>query len=306
MKPIKTMTPEERKAGFELFLKRHVNSAQKYISALEKGFSESPISQYGSIYEIIDPEILEDLNLTKALRNSSTFTRMTSGGTQGLAGLNWYIRFLRDSRDSYYDFMQHFGIKSKDFFEWGMNSIIFPPEEMVEAEWDDLKKRIFNNKQVYIRGYRRDAVGTYLYIDFYKYLLGNENVKKDPTNNTRPQAIMKRLTGLTRNTDLYNYQVSHIWGQTKNVFLFESPWNICYVPKLIDPLTGHEAKGDLPIDFQIHFVEHAKKKYKKYIDDYNKIISQYDIKTVLNKYCIKQSIQDARFENSVLMELSQI
>lgn len=91
------MTSEERKAEFESYIKEQVNSAPRYINDLEKGFAEAPILKYKSIYDITDPELLEDLEKTKALRESSVFTRASSGGTAGLAGLNWYIRFLKDS-----------------------------------------------------------------------------------------------------------------------------------------------------------------------------------------------------------------
>ena len=40
---------------------------------------------------------------------------------------------------SYYDFMNYFGIKPKNLFQWGMKAIIFPPMKEVESEWKDLK-----------------------------------------------------------------------------------------------------------------------------------------------------------------------
>ena len=306
MKSIVKMSPEERKIEFEAYIKKQVKSAPRYISDLEKGFIEGPVSDYKSIYEISEPELLEDSNATKALRESSVFTRASVGGTYGLAGLNWYIRFLKNSRDSYYGFMNHFGIKPKALFEWGMKAIIFPPEEMVEAEWEALKKRIINNEEVIIRGYGRDARKTKLYIDFYKYLLHNDHIKKDPTNNNAPQSIIRKMTGLTRNKDIYNYQVSHIWGHTKNVFMFEAPWNICYTPKIIDPFTGHESKGDLPEEFQEYFLKYAQKKYKKYIKDYNRIIESYNISVSLDAFCAINGINDERFINDATAELSPI
>ena len=127
-------------------------------------------------------------------------------------------------------------------------------------------------------------------IDFYKYVFKNENVKKDPSNNDRPQANVRKMTGLTRNKDIYNYQVSHIWGHTKNIFLFEAPWNICYTPKIIDPFTGHETKGDLPSEFQDYFIKFVQNKYRSYINDYNKIISNYKRKDN-NKENIKNLIK---------------
>lgn len=147
--------------------------------------------------------------------------------------------------DSYEQLLTHFNIDKASFLEWGISSIIFPPVDKVALKWKDLKNRIFYNEQVYIRGYGRDAHGTDLYIKLYEKLFDNSKVKKDPTNNSVPHRLIQQLTGLERNKHLYNYQVSHIWGHTKNIFLFEAPWNICYMPKVMDPFTGHETKGML-------------------------------------------------------------
>ncbi len=307
MKNITKMSSEERKSEFVMYLKKHdVNSAQRYINDLERGYLEAPIKKYKSIFDITSPDLLENPYETKALRASSVFTRKSKGGTAGLAGLNWYIRFLKDSRDSYYDFMDYFKIKPKQLFDWGMRAIIFPPIEEVESQWERLKYRIFNNEVVHIRGYGRDAHGTQLFVDFYKYIFKNEHVIKDGTNNYWPQANIKKMTGLCRNEDIYNYQVSHIWGRTKNVFLFEAPWNICYTPKIIDPLTGHETKGDLPVAFQEYFQKEAYKKYKKIISDYNNIIASYDFENLLDEFCRINEIKDANFVSNAIVELSPI
>jgi len=306
MKPITKMTLEERKAAFETYLKAHVRSYSRYIKALEKGYSEAKIKKYKTIYDIIKPEVLENTEITKNLRESSTFTRTTKGGTDGLAGLNWYIRFLKDNRDSYYDFMQHFGIKKMDLFDWGMKAIIFPSDKEISKEWENLKHRVLSNGKVYIRSYGRKANGTDLYIGLYNYVFQNANVKTDATNNSKPTSTMKRTTGLTRNKDIYNYQVSHIWGRTKNPLLFEAPWNICYTPKIIDPFTGHETKGDLPLEFQEYFIEYATRKYKKYIDEYNEIISKYDIEELINECCAINNINDEKFIEDANKELATI
>lgn len=306
MKQITLQTREERKKAYERYLSNHVPSAPRYIAALEKGFFQSPIGKYESIYDISDPDLLKDKETTRGIRSSKAFSRKTNGGTDGLAGLNWYIKFLEYSRDSYYDFMSHFGINKKAFFEWGMKAIIFPPLDKVESEWISLKERIINDCEVYIRGYGRDAHGTNWYLDFYKYLLNNSHVKKDRSNNSRPQSIIRKITGLARNKDIYNYQVSHIWGRTKNIFMFEAPWNICYTPKIIDPFTGHETKGDLPGEFQSYLIKHAQKRYGKFIDDYNSIISSYDIRSKIDSFCADADIADERFKKDAIVELSEI
>lgn len=52
-------------------------------------------------------------------------------------------------------------------------------------------------------------------------LFDNYKVKKDSTNNNTPHKLIQDLTELERNKDIYNYQVSHIWSRTKDIFLFE-------------------------------------------------------------------------------------
>lgn len=186
--------------------------------------------------------------------------------------------------DSYQKFLNHFGINKQALFEWGIEATIFPPIEKVIREWELLKAKVLTNQQVYIRGYGRDGHGTQLYKDLYKYLFGNEHVEKDPTNNAIPQKCVQRLTGLKRNTDIYNYQVSHIWGHTKNVFLFEAPWNICYTPKIMDPFTGHETKGSWPEEYQKIFLDRALELYKPFVADYNKIVSDLCVNELIGQY----------------------
>ncbi len=186
--------------------------------------------------------------------------------------------------DSYEQLLTHFNIDKASFLEWGISSIIFPPVDKVALKWKDLKNRIFYNEQVYIRGYGRDAHGTDLYIKLYEKLFDNSKVKKDPTNNSVPHRLIQQLTGLERNKHLYNYQVSHIWGHTKNIFLFEAPWNICYMPKVMDPFTGHETKGMLQKKFQELFLLKASELYKPFIDEYNDLLIMLKIKEQLSEY----------------------
>ena len=82
-----------------------------------------------------------------------------------------------------------------------------------------------------------------------------------------------------------NYQVSHIFGRTHNVFCFTAPWNIAYVPKIFDPLTGHETSGDLKDKFSNLFVNKAHKLFGDQIKEFNAIMLDYSprIKNALNE-----------------------
>ena len=189
-----------------------------------------------------------------------------------------------DAVDSYEEFLRYFHLDRQAFFQWGISAAIFPPIERVGPAWEDLKKRIYTDQRVYIRGYGRNAHRTHLYQELYRHLFGNAHIAVDPTNNARPQRSIEELTGLARNRDLYNYQVSHIWGHTKNIFLFEAAWNLCYMPKLMDPFTGHEAKGEGPAIFQAMLLAQAWERYRPFLTDYNRILSEEHIPKRIQAY----------------------
>ncbi len=215
--------------------------------------------------------------------------------------------------DSYNSFLSHFQISTEEFIDWGLNSIIFPEISTIDKAWEDLKNRIINNGKVYIRGYGRDAHGTELYKGFYTYALNNQNVTKDPTNNTIPRKLIAQATGIKNNQDIFNYQVAHIFGHTKNVFMFEAPWNICYIPKLFDPFTGHESKGEISATFRNRFITMAYKRHIQYIDDYNRIISKLSLNEKITEFTdmlysnSDYSLEEVeRFKADCIVELSAL
>ena len=188
--------------------------------------------------------------------------------------------------DSYQEFITHFNIDKEKLFEWGISSTIFPSIDKVTAEWENLKYRIFHNEVVYIRKYGPNSRKTKLYIDFYVEFMHNTNVRVDVGNNTIPHKVIQRTTGMKRNKDLYNYQVSHIWGHTKNVFLFEAPWNMCYTPKIMDPFTGHETKGIWPKEYQRRFYQKATDVYRPFVEEYNQIMKELNAEKRLQEYIV--------------------
>jgi hypothetical protein len=219
---------------------------------------------------------------------------------------------MLDIKDSYQNFFETFNINKDELYEFGIRETILPPIDQVTLIWEELKKKIINNEKVTIRGYGRDAKGTNMYTDLYKHLFNNENVQKDPTNNAVPQKIISQLTGYKRNVNLFNYQVSHIYGKTKNIFLFEAPWNIAFVPKIIDPFTGHETKGLWPEEYQARFIEFATDRYINFIDEYNELISSPEIVQGILEYINNlkrfegETKRILQFEKDVMLELSPI
>lgn len=215
-------------------------------------------------------------------------------------------------RDSYERFIRMFNIDKNELFEFGIKETILPPIDSVARNWEELKNRIYNNGVVSIRGYGRDAKGTEKYLGMYKNIFNNENIMKDPTNNLKPQKLILQMTGYKRNENLLNYQVSHIFGKTKNIFLFEAPWNIALVPKIIDPFTGHETKGDWPNEYQKKYRTYVWEIYADFINEYNHLIVKSEIQEAIKIYIQELKSKEGstraiiQFEKDVMNELAPI
>lgn len=187
-------------------------------------------------------------------------------------------------KDSYIDFLKRFNIKEKDFFEYGRESIIYVEKEIVQKEWDNLKDRITHNKEVYIRPYGNNGRNSQIFIDFIKYVFGNNKIRIDSSRNSKPQICLKKYTNLERGKNIQNYQVSHIFGMTKNPYMFECPWNIAYIPKIFDPFTGHESNGEWTQKFQNYYLNDVQERFQDFIADYNSIIEKCNIKQKVDSF----------------------
>ena len=218
-------------------------------------------------------------------------------------------------RDAYTKLFNH--IDKGLFFKTGIDDIVFMDNQVIEEQWNQLKTAVFENHTVYIRGYGRDAKGTDLYCKLYEKLFENMNVKKDSTNNAEPTKLLKNLTQYSKTNQaekklIINYQISHLFGKTKNPLLFTCPWNIAYIPKYLDPFTGHETQGQYSEEFKQIIVPFLKEKFNTYISEYNSIVQNkiadkideslkfVKSQTDINSYDFK------RFETDVRRELSEI
>lgn len=187
-------------------------------------------------------------------------------------------------RDSYQKFFEHFQIDFDDIVNFGIEiDTVYPNPKKINSEWNYLLKRIENNEEVFIRGYGRDAHGTALYQELFRILLNNHNIKKDQTNNAKPTQLLQNITGFSktikqdndRKEKIINYQVTHIFGRTKNPFLFTAPWNIVWKSKMLDPFTGHESKGINTERYHEAFIKKSKELYSDYIIEYNNLVEKY-------------------------------
>lgn len=192
-----------------------------------------------------------------------------------------------DSYSLFVEYFSQFSFSEESFLNWGLDNILFTDKEKAEKEWENIKEKWYSNKDLWIRNSGRNGQSSKLYTDFYAQL--SKTVSFDKTNNDIPAKIIQGVTGYVKYNSkshdkitsknaalniLRNYQVSHIWGHTKNPLLFMAPWNICFVPKMFDPFTGHEAKGPLVDKFQKQFKDKAKNIYSDLIADYNDFIEK--------------------------------
>lgn len=221
-------------------------------------------------------------------------------------------------KDAYDNLFKYYN--KEEFFRNSLEEIIYISEEEVRKNWIETIDKLTSNKEIYIRGYGRDGAGTQAFITLYKYLFRNENVKKDQTNNAKPTRIIANLTGLSKIIKkevngferIQNYQISHLFGRTKNPLLFTSAWNIAYIPKYIDPFTGHETQGQHKTEFQKLFDEKNRLKFNDYLKEYNlfvtdKVQPYFKDSLQLTKQELKMNKSDFNdFKNSAIAELSII
>lgn len=221
-------------------------------------------------------------------------------------------------KDSYLNFFAKGYISKEQFFEFGLSETIYVDFDKAAEKWEQLKLEVLGNKQVFIRGFGRDAQGTHLFQTFYRYLFGNYRVEKDKNNNAQPTKLIREWTGYSKAgganyQPIRNYQIAHVFGRTKNPYCFCAPWNIVYIPKLVDPLTGHESKGDYTEEFQKLFQKQCYERFSELIDDYNSIISNSDllesVETAIKLIQVSQNLDDAdiqKFRSSLQKEFEPI
>lgn len=184
-------------------------------------------------------------------------------------------------KDAYQLFMNKFNISEEEFIQFGIQETIVIEPSIIEKEWNKLKSNILYGENVtFVRGYGRDAKGTRLYMDLYNYLFNHNFFEKDGTNNAKPKKLLEDCTGFKRSerisekyNQIRNYQVSHVFGRTKNPYAFTAPWNLAFVPKIVDPFTGHESKGELTNNFAKKFNNYFFEKNKDFIEEFNSIMT---------------------------------
>ena len=195
-------------------------------------------------------------------------------------------------------------ISKEDFFRFGVEKTIYIPDSKVKEEWAALKKKIEAGKTVYMRG-MKNSVDNQLFYDFYKELFKNEQVKKDPSNTQNPAKVIETLTGYKKSKDLKNYQLTSLFGKSKNIFAFTAPWNMAYIPNILDPLLSNEARSDLAKEFQAYFLQHNLEKFKPYVDEFNKLVTNPHFLRQVDDH-FHTLYDNVYFDNEIVMKFEPI
>lgn len=224
-------------------------------------------------------------------------------------------------RESYENFFKYFDIDFSDIIKYGVDiDTIYPDKNLIMSDWKLLVHSVENNEDVFIRSYGKNAKKSDLFLNLLEILLDNNKIKIDPTNNAKPTQLLQKITGFSKSIKedsvekkkIVNYQVTHIFGRTKNPFLFTAPWNIVWKPKIFDPFTGHESKGSDISDYKEAFIKKCKLMYSDYIDEYNLLASKYFSRDKLEKALKEMNSLDLsekdfdKFKKDVFAELSGI
>lgn len=184
-------------------------------------------------------------------------------------------------RDSYAEFLDYFSLSEEEFLDYGINRTICGDKALARAEWKKLKSQVFGNKRIFVRGYGRNFAKTRFVFQMINEVFGNTHPKRDANGNSKPQRLIELLTGYDRTRwkdrpgqeALLNYQVSHVWGRTNNPLCFVSPWNVVLIPKLFDPFTNTDTKGQWAEKFQALLKKRVSEEFADLIGDYNEIIT---------------------------------
>ena len=204
-----------------------------------------------------------------------------------------------DGYEQFFDFFSK-DIKNfkKKFFDFGLKKIITIEKEKAEKEWKNLLSNINKgSNNLFIRNFGRDGKRNGEMKELYKKVFGIKDIKID--KNTEPTKLLQNNTDYNKRKNISNYQISHVFGMTGNVYCFVAPWNIVYIPKFYDPFTGHEAKGKCVEEFQKLFREKIFNEFKPQIEAYNKIMRKKrpEIKAWLDKKKIVKKSREEILEN---------
>lgn len=184
--------------------------------------------------------------------------------------------------DSYQQFCDDFHITPDELYQFGIRRSIFATPEEAWNQWQSIKRALQGEGELKIRKYGRAESNPF--ISMYKQIFPQAQISIDTNGNSSPRAIIQKVTNRTINDTIFNFEVSHVFGYTKNPLLFNAAWNFFFCPKLIDPFTGHTSKGRWPEEYQPLLRESVLTKFSRCISDYNKMLTEMRILELIENY----------------------
>ena len=193
-------------------------------------------------------------------------------------------------KDSYEEFLKHFAdrrLSRRSFILYGLANIIMVEDDVALAELEKSIEAWKTKGKLYIRRYGKCDPINNPYKKLYKKIWGGEVIQDHDNNKESKERLKKKLLGKYHIEGLINYQYAHVWGKTKNPIMFTALFNIVLIPKMFDPLTGHETKGKFAAEFRKCFKHHIREMFPKSIARYNEFVSGLDIAAKIDNYCKK-------------------
>lgn len=239
-------------------------------------------------------------------RNERVMTQRTIVGDTTQRPANIQQSGPTNPIDSYQLFCDDFHITPEELYRFGIRRSIFATPEAAWNQWQSLKKALRGERELRIRKYGRSAVNPF--IEMYKHIFPQAQILEDSTGNAAPRAIIQRITNHTINSTICNFEVSHVFGYTKNPLLFNAAWNFFFCPRLIDPFTGHASTGRWPEEYQPLLREAVLTKFARCISDYNRMLAEEGIHDQIENYLAnlnwgtEKTKELARFKEDVRKE----
>ncbi len=175
-------------------------------------------------------------------------------------------------RDAYILFFERFKISEEALLAFGREQVVLLPADAIYEHWLKLVSDIRERKPVWVRGCGRQQSSQEIANALYAELFPGLQIKVDPTNNMRPRNRMNSLLKCHYQERFENFQTSHVWGKTKSPYAFTGMWNVVLIPKVLDPFSGHEARGPFVEQFQQMLRHLVHERYKRSIDEHNELV----------------------------------
>lgn len=184
--------------------------------------------------------------------------------------------------DKFYNaFFNHFRMTEADFVEYGIEKIIFAPEDEVYDDWRQ-RKNCFINKSSHSNKFYIRSDKDKRWTCAYEAIFGI-SVKIDVTKNSKPTSALEGATNVKKKGSAYTS--AHIFGRTRNFMLFSALFNICFIPDLYAPFSDTTSKkSGVHEHFRKMLLDKVRMEYGDVICEYNSFIAENHITERIESY----------------------